>query len=55
MFPAKKNLNVMNEELGCIEQEFDEANLIKERYVLLFPHEPVKPVYINKLDEYRKM
>ena len=30
---AKKNLNVMNEELVALNKNLDEANLIKERYV----------------------
>ena len=49
---AKKNLNVMNEELVALNKNLDEANLIKERYVGYFMNQCA--VYINKLDEYRK-
>lgn len=49
---AKKNLNVMNEELVLLNKSLDEANLIKEKYVGYFMNQCA--VYINKLDEYRK-
>lgn len=49
---AKKNLNVMNEELVLLNKSLNEANLIKEKYVGYFMNQCA--VYINKLDEYRK-
>lgn len=49
---ARKNLKVMNEELVALNQNLDEANLIKEKYVGYFMNQCA--VYINKLDEYRK-
>lgn len=49
---ARKNLKVMNEELVELNQNLDEANLIKEKYVGYFMNQCA--VYINKLDEYRK-
>lgn len=49
---AKKNLKDMNEELVVLNQNLDEANLIKEKYVGYFMNQCA--VYINRLDEYRK-
>lgn len=49
---AKRNLKAMNEELVELNQNLDEANLIKEKYVGYFMNQCA--VYINKLDEYRK-
>lgn len=49
---AKKNLNIMNEELILLNKNLDEANLIKEKYVGYFMNQCA--IYINKLDEYRK-
>lgn len=49
---ARKNLKIMNEELEALNQNLDEANLIKEKYVGYFMNQCA--VYINKLDEYRK-
>lgn len=49
---AKKNLNIMNEELIVLNKNLDEANLIKEKYVGYFMNQCA--IYINKLDEYRK-
>lgn len=49
---AKKNLKAMNDELVELNQNLDEANLIKEKYVGYFMNQCA--VYINKLDEYRK-
>lgn len=49
---ARKNLKGMNEELVALNQNLDEANLIKEKYIGYFMNQCA--VYINKLDEYRK-
>lgn len=49
---AKRNLKGMNEELVALNQNLDEANLIKEKYVGYFMNQCA--IYINKLDEYRK-
>ncbi len=49
---AKRNLKGMNEELVVLNQNLDEANLIKEKYVGYFMNQCA--VYINRLDEYRK-
>lgn len=50
---ARKNLKDMNGKLVSLNKNLDEANLIKEKYVGYFLNQCA--IYINKLDEYRKL
>jgi len=49
---ARKAMKTVNEQLASVNQELDEANLIKEKYIGYFMNQCA--VYIDKLDDYRK-